>query len=149
MAAQTPVYLAKRLRALRGSGRAGVLLVDSVLVDSGGSNALERRMLTMIREAGLPKPTCQVIHRRDGKTVARVDFQFPGTNIVVEVDGQVAHATPRQRQHDAQRRRELDDLGMRVLTFVHEDVFEHPAQVIHDLTRAFLSRNFAASREKR
>jgi very-short-patch-repair endonuclease len=138
----SPVYLAKRLRSLRGTGRAGVRMLDTVLVDAGGSNALERRMLRIIREARLPKPTCQVIHRRDGKTVARVDFQFSGTNIVVEVDGQVAHATPRQRQHDAQRRRELDDIGFRVLTFVHDEVFRHPDSVRRDLLRVFASPIF-------
>jgi very-short-patch-repair endonuclease len=141
----SPVYLAKRLRSLRGTGRAGARMLDAVLVDAGGSNALERRMLRIIREAHLPKPTCQVIHRRDGKTVARVDFQFSGTNIVVEVDGQVAHATPRQRQHDAQRRRELDDIGVRVLTFVHDEVFHHPHRVTRDLLRVFASRVFPDS----
>jgi very-short-patch-repair endonuclease len=141
----SPVYLVKRLRSLSGTGRAGVRLLDAVLVDAGGSNALERRMLRIIREARLPKPTCQVIHRRDGKTVARVDFQFAGTNIVVEVDGQVAHATPRQRQHDAQRRRELDDIGVRVLTFVHDEVFQDPDRVTRDLLRVFGSRSLPGS----
>jgi hypothetical protein len=133
----SPVYLAKRLAALRGPGRTGVRLIDSVLIDTGGTNALERRFLKIVREAGLPKPTCQVIHKRDGKTIARVDFQFLGTSLVVEVDGQVAHATPRQRQRDAQRRRELDDIGLRVLTFVHDDVFNGPERVRFDLVRAF------------
>jgi very-short-patch-repair endonuclease len=123
------VFLAKQLAQLRVRGRAGVRGVEKVLRDSGGTNALERGFLRIVREAGLPKPTCQVIHRRDGVTVARVDFQFTDTNIVVEVDGQIAHARPHQ----------LDHLGLRVLTFVHADVFDRPTDVVRDLVRAFSS----------
>jgi very-short-patch-repair endonuclease len=133
------VFLSKQLAQLRVRGRAGVRAVEKVLRDSGGTNALERRFLRLVREARLPKPRCQVIHRSDGVTVARVDFQFTDTNIVVEVDGQIAHARPHQRQRDAQRRRELDHLGLRVLTFVHADVFDRPTDVVRDVVRAFSS----------
>jgi hypothetical protein len=72
----SPVVLAKRLSELRGPGRWGARLLDKLLLDSGGQTLLERRFLTLVREAGLPRPQTQVIHRRHGNTVARVDFLF-------------------------------------------------------------------------
>ena len=52
-----------------GRGRWGARQLDALLVDSGGHSMLERRFLALVREAGLPRPTTQVIHRRDGTTV--------------------------------------------------------------------------------
>ena len=129
-------FLARRLAALRGRGRAGIVHVDRVLPNSGGTNALERRFLEVCRHAGIERPTCQVVHTRGGTTLARVDFDFHPSPVVVEVEGQVAHATPSQRQRDAQRRRELHHLGRVVVSFTFEDVFRRPAVVVHDLRRA-------------
>ena len=75
-------FLARRLGLLRGRGRAGVVLLDRVLPDSGGTNALERRFLALCRSAGVERPTCQVVHARGGKTLARVDFDFRPSPVV-------------------------------------------------------------------
>ena len=133
-------FLAQRLASLRHRGRPGVVNLDQVLVDVGGTNRLERRFLALCRRAGLPRPACQVIHRRGDQTVARVDFDFAPSSLVVEVEGQVAHASPRQRQRDAQRRRELTFLGRVVFSFTFEDVFERPEMVEREVRRE-LSRN--------
>ena len=63
----------------------GVPLLDELLADSGGHSMLERRFLELCRRAGLPRPSTQVIHRRDGSTFARVDFMFDPYGVVVEV----------------------------------------------------------------
>jgi hypothetical protein len=62
-------------------------MLDSILVDSGGANRLERRFLVLCRENGLPRPTCQVVHRRAGQPVVRVDFDFAPLALIVEVEG--------------------------------------------------------------
>ena len=129
-------FLTRRLDALRGRGRAGVAHLDRVLPDSGGTNALERRFLKLCGDAGIERPACQVLHARGGVTMARVDFDFRPSPVVVEVEGQVAHASPSQRQRDAQRRRELHHLGRVVVSFTYEDVFRRPVVVIGDLRRA-------------
>ena len=95
--ASAPLVLAKRLEELRGPGRWGAPLLDKLLVDAGGHTMLERRFLTLVRRAGLPRPTTQLVHRRDGRTVARVDFCFEAHGVVVEVSGQRGHSTPRER----------------------------------------------------
>lgn len=126
-------FLHQRLSVLRTSGRAGVALLDSVLVDAGGANRLEREFLRLCRLDGLPRPQCQVVHRRGTQTVARVDFDFWPPALVVEVEGQSAHASPRQRQRDAKRRRDLTALGRVVYCFTFEDVFQGPQAVMRDV----------------
>ena len=118
----SPEVLARRLGALRGSGRWGCRLVEDMIVDSGVHTHLERRFLELVREAGLPRPRMQVVFRVDGRHVARVDFLFDDFGVVVEVSGQKGHASPADRARDAQRRNELQDLGLRVFEYTFDDV---------------------------
>ena len=118
----SPEVLARRLEGLRGSGRWGCRLVEEMIVDSGGHTHLERRFLELVREAGLPTPRKQVVFRADGRHVARVDFFFDAFGVVVEVSGQKGHASPAERARDAQRRNELQDLGVRVFEYTFDDV---------------------------
>ena len=118
----SPEVLARRLSALRGSGRWGCRLVEEMITDSGGHTYLERRFLELVREAGLPTPRKQVVFRSDGKHVARVDFFFEEFQVVVEVSGQKGHASSAERARDAHRRNELQDLGVRVFEYTFDDV---------------------------
>jgi very-short-patch-repair endonuclease len=76
---------------------------------------------------------CQVVHRADGRTIARVDFLFPGTDIVVEVTGRLGHVSDRDRQRDARRRNELQRAGRVVLEFTTADVLDAKDHVIATL----------------
>jgi very-short-patch-repair endonuclease len=134
----SPAYLARRLRQLRGPGRHGVRLVDELLVDAGGHTELERTFLRLVREAGLPRPTCQRVFRHDGRTFARVDFSFEPHPILVEVSGRRGHSTDDERAKDARRRNELQSLGFVVLEFTFDDVFRRPADVLATLRAAGL-----------
>ena len=134
-------FLARRLGELRHRARPGVRQLDKLMLDSGGTNRLEREFLRICRRAGLPKPGCQVIHRRGNQTVARVDFDFSPNRLVVEVEGQVAHASPQQRQRDAQRRRELAFMGRLVLSYTFEDVFQRPEVVTNEVVSEIKRRN--------
>ncbi|MGI9644903.1 MAG: hypothetical protein ACR2O6_06295 [Ilumatobacteraceae bacterium] len=131
----SPEVVAHRLRTLRGSGRWGCRLVDRLLEDSGGHTMLERRFLELVREAGLPRPRTQVVHRRDGRHVARVDFLFEDVGVVVEVSGAHGHSSPTERARDAQRRNELQEIGRLVYEYTWQDVTERPAMVRRTLTR--------------
>src|SRR4029077_17047268 len=101
----TPRYLSGRLDAYRG-GR-GTRLLDELLVDAGVERWLERRVLALLRSAGLPHPALQRVYRRDGRHVARVDFDFAPWPVVVEVGGQKGYLTTRERQRQERRRNEL------------------------------------------
>jgi very-short-patch-repair endonuclease len=76
----------------------------------------------LVRRAGLPRPTPQVIHRRDGRTIARVDFLFEDLGVVVEVSGRKGHSSPAERARDAQRRNELQEFGRLVYEYTWEQV---------------------------
>ena len=95
---------------------------------------LERRFLEVAREAGLPRPTPQVIFQRDGRAYARVDFHFAPYDVVVEVSGRKGHSSPAERARDAQRRNELQDAGQRVYEYTWEDVTERSGFVARTLT---------------
>jgi very-short-patch-repair endonuclease len=136
----SPEVLARRLAGLRGSGRWGCRLVEELITDSGGHTHLERRFLELVREAGLPRPRTQVVFRADGRHVARVDFLFEEFDVVVEVSGQKGHASPSERARDAQRRNELQDLGLRVFEYTFHDVTERSDMV----RRTLLARLIAS-----
>jgi hypothetical protein len=127
--ASAPSVLADRLAALRGPGRWGVSLLDELLIDSGGHTLLERRFLALMRRAGLPRPRPQVVHRRGGRTDARVDFLFDAEGVVVEVSGRKGHSSDAERAKDAQRRNELQDAGRKVYEYTWEDVTKRPEYV--------------------
>ena len=134
----SPTFLRKRIRELRGPGRYGIPLLDTLLVDSGGHTQLERAFLRLARHAGLPRPRCQHIYRRDGRTVARVDFSFEPSPVVVEVSGRLGHSSDAERAKDARRRNELQAMGFIVLEFTRADVFERPDYVVTTLRQALL-----------
>jgi len=129
----SPAFLARRLRDLRSRGRRGVVLLDELMVDSGGHSDLERRFLALVRSAGLPRPTCQKVFRRDGTTLARVDFLFEPSSVIVEVSGRRGHSTDAERARDAQRRNELQHLGYVVLEFTNDQVRRRPGTVVRTL----------------
>jgi hypothetical protein len=125
----SPEVIDRRLASLRGSGRWGCRLVEEMLTDSGGHTHLERRFLELMRESGLPTPRKQVVFRSGGTHVARVDFFFDEFDVVVEVSGQKGHASPAERARDAQRRNELQDLGVRVFEYTFDDVTKRSEMV--------------------
>lgn len=131
----SPEAIRIRLNEIRGRGRAGVRILGDLLEDSGGHTMLERRFIELMDQTGLPRPETQVVFRRphDGRFVARVDFLFRSRGVVVEVSGQLGHASPSERARDAQRRNELQDLGLRVYEFTWEDVTQRPTHVVATL----------------
>lgn len=128
--------LRRRMDELAGPGRAGIRRLRMIILDSGGHSWLERRFLRLVRETGLPRPTCQHVYRAGGRTIARVDFHFAGSNIVVEVSGRLGHASDEERAKDARRRNELQMLGLVVLEFTTGDVLDRPDEVIATLRQA-------------
>jgi very-short-patch-repair endonuclease len=132
-------FLRERLGVLRHRGRAGVRHLDRAMSDAGGHTRLERGFLQLVRRGGLPRPACQVIQRAAGRVIARTDFSWAPAKIVVEVAGQERHASPRERQRDAQRHTELQVTGWVVLTFTYEDVVERPEWVLRMVRRALSS----------
>lgn len=126
-----PVVLIERLPTVRG--QRGVRLLDELLLDSGGESMLERRFLALVREAGLTRPVTQRRIRSEGRHVARVDFLYAEQRVVVEVSGRLGHSNPEDRERDAQRRNELQDLGYRVYEYTWGHLTRRPDYVLSSL----------------
>jgi very-short-patch-repair endonuclease len=82
-----------------------------------------------------------VVFRSDGRHVARVDFLFEEFDVVVEVSGQKGHASPTERARDAQRRNELQDLGLRVFEYTFDDVTGRSDMVRRTLLARLIARD--------
>lgn len=125
--------LSRAAEGVRGSGHGGVRMLRSLLLDSGGESYLERKFLELVRRARLPRPKCQVVHRADGVHIARVDFLFESSGVVVEVTGRLGHTSDRERQRDARRRNALQAAGRIVIEFTTADVLDGRAYVVSTL----------------
>lgn len=139
-------HILERADDLAKRGRRGTALILELLLDSGGESHLERRFLRLMRERGVRRPTCQIVHQRaDGGRVIRVDFQFPGTKLIVEVSGRLGHASDRDRTKDARRRNELTADGWDVREFTTLHVLEEPDYVVSTVVAALRQADLVAS----
>jgi very-short-patch-repair endonuclease len=86
---------------------------------------LERTLLRLIDDAGLPRPL--VNHRHGG---AMVDFTWPDHRVIVEVDGWAAHGDKSAFEHDRARDAQRQARGDVVLRFTWRQVNEQPLRVI-------------------
>lgn len=80
---------------------------------------LETRFLTrVVRRYGLPPPVVdRHLHDADGNLIARLEFSWPGRDLVVEIDGLRFHATAAQKAYDDARQNRLVIGGHRVLRY--------------------------------
>lgn len=90
-----------------------------------------------------------MIHRRDGKHVARVDFLFEDQSVVIEVTGRRGRSSPAERARDAQRRNELQDLGRKVYEFTWEQITRQEVWVRQRLRAYLTSAGLARTRPAR
>lgn len=116
----------------RGSqGRSGVSVLRRVLAERGypeiHASVLERRTLAVLRAAALPEP------KREFGTGPgmryRVDFAWPNTRVLLEVDGFDTHGTPEALQADLARQNELVSAGWAPLRYTWRDITQTPGQV--------------------
>ncbi|MFT5977945.1 MAG: hypothetical protein ACI9AO_000788, partial [Ilumatobacter sp.] len=130
----------RRIVALAAQGRYGIpkLLdaINSFEFGRGGHSWLEREFLRLVDAAALPRPDTQQVLTRARDRVVRVDFRFPGTNIVVEALGQRYHRTTDQIARDTARMNALVDDGFRVYQFTYRDVVDDADAVLRRLAAA-------------
>ncbi len=136
----TEAQLHQRIVALRSQGKHGIPTLLEVIeggeITRGGHSWLERRFLELAARVGLPRPLTQQVFATSGTWLARVDFRFPGTPIVVETLGYRYHATRAQLQRDAARLNALLDKGLRPYQFTYDQVTGDPDGVVAQLRGA-------------
>ncbi len=126
----SPEVLHRRLSGLRGSGRGGCRLVEDLITDAGG-HIDARATIPRVGPRVGPAAASDTggVPEGDQRHVARVDFLFDEFAVVVEVSGGMGHSSPAERAHDAQRRNELQDLGLRVFEYTWDDVTKRSTMV--------------------
>jgi hypothetical protein len=133
---------------VRERGRTGVAAIGRILerrAELAGipHSVLERKMLNLLEAHGLPLPACQVpIRRPDGK-LAIIDFFYDDLALGMEVDGNIAHATPTQRSADNARANDIELRDIRLIRFTYEQVIHEPDMVAATV-RAHLKARRAA-----
>jgi hypothetical protein len=129
------------LEIVRCRGRNGVVPLATLLEKRKGNqprSVLERKLLRLLERFGLPRPLCQHrVVRPDGQ-LADLDFAYPEQRLGIEVDGEIGHATRRQRRNDNRRSNQvvLDD--WRLLRFDYGDVTQRP-EYVAEIIRAALA----------
>lgn len=89
---------------------------------------LERRFLSLVREAGLLMP--QVNRLAGGR---RVDCRWPAQRLTVELDGYRYHHSRHAWEQDRRREREARARGDDFRRYTYGDVFERPRVVLREL----------------
>jgi very-short-patch-repair endonuclease len=123
------------LRAVRKTGRRRGVSRLRALLDGGRGpkrtrSGPERRLLSLLRNAGLPEP---LTNHKIGPW--EVDFFWPAQSFVVEVDAYSTHSSPFAFERDRRKDAELSDHGLAVLRVTRVQLRDEPEQVIARLRR--------------
>ncbi|HEV3400872.1 MAG TPA: DUF559 domain-containing protein, partial [Acidimicrobiales bacterium] len=129
---------------LAARGRTGIALVPELLGErSDGfvapASELEARFLRIIRRAGLPEPARQ-LDVGDGEWIGRVDFAYPGSGVLIELDGRRYHSAKLDLESDLLRDNRLVAAGWRVLRVTWDQLHRRPDEVV-SLIHGVLSRS--------
>ncbi len=112
-------------------------VLEGAEITRGGQSWLEREVLRVLDNVGLPKPSTQVVLGRRRDTLIRVDFHFPGTPIVVEALGYRWHRTGAQMRIDAERANALLLAGFIPLQFTYSQVVDGAEMMVATIREAF------------
>jgi very-short-patch-repair endonuclease len=138
--AATMTWLRWLLAERRCRGRDGVSALEDALdarERQGPTESwLERRMQSLLAEAGLPRPVLQRTIPRGPGRVARVDFAYERQRIVIEVLGYAFHRTPEQMSDDTMRANEIQLRRYIVIQLTARTLQLEPARAVDVVARA-------------
>jgi len=134
---------------VRQRGRNGIAALGRILerrAELAGipRSVLERRMLRLLERHGIQLPACQVPIRRPDGRLAYIDFAYRDLALGIEVDGNIAHATPAQRAADNVRGNGLALRDIRIIRFTYEEVVHQPEMVAATVRSHLRARRAAA-----
>jgi very-short-patch-repair endonuclease len=104
-------------------------------------SALERRMLRLIRHAGLPRP---LVNHPLGPYV--IDFAWLEPSVLVETDGWATHGYRAAFERDRARDAQLASRGYVVLRFTWLQLVEEPVRVAATIAATLSRRSPARAR---
>lgn len=125
------------MRARTSSGKPGIKHLRALLAerDNDGhpsESRFETRLQRLLLRAGLPAIR-QFKVWDGGEFIARVDFCFPESKVIVEADSYRWHSSRRAWQRDRERRNRLTMLGWTVIQITWDDVVRRPDRTIERL----------------
>jgi hypothetical protein len=138
-----PLCTPDRLRAVvealpRGARGAARLRAAIGQLRAGTDSCMETRLRLLLLSAGLPSPAVnRPVLDRGGRIVARADLSYASARIAVEYDGDIHRVDRATWQRDIARRRALDALGWRTITWTAEDL-RHPESALSALRHALV-----------
>lgn len=126
---------------LKRPGKHGMRLLGRLLAARGPGyvppeSVLERRLLRVLRDGGLPEPVRQAPLPWRPDVPHRVDLLYPRERVIVEADGRRWHARVDQMALDRQRDRDAQNHGYGVYRFVWEEITKQPDVVCGALRTA-------------
>lgn len=107
--------------------------ISGVVDEAPTRSALERSLLRLCRRHRIPAPRVNV---QVGRFV--VDFLWPESRLIVEVDGYEYHRARASFESDRARDAELTLQGYRVVRFTYRQVDEQPAKIATTLRELHL-----------
>jgi hypothetical protein len=136
----TIVDLEAVVREVGRKGRRGVGTMRKVLANRRGDDrpagVLEARMLSLLRQSGLPEPRPEYeIRGQRGEFVARVDFAYPGVKLAIEVDGFEPHTALDVFRDDRKRQNRVMALGWTMLRYTWSEVDGRAPMVADGIAR--------------
>ncbi|MFZ5445827.1 MAG: DUF559 domain-containing protein [Myxococcota bacterium] len=137
----TTLEALRKVAAWKGWPGVGALRKVLAELDGQGGpteSALEDRVLELLEQAELPKPTVQK-QVKAGKRRARLDFLYEAQRVVIEADGYAYHADVKSFEADRQRRNALIARGYRVLQWTWRALDERPEELVAELQAALLT----------
>jgi very-short-patch-repair endonuclease len=118
----------------RCRGRSGVARLRRLLAEGDGGptrSEAERRLLNLVRQAGLPAPASNV-----ALLGFEVDFLWRSERLVLEVDGYAFHAHRGAFERDRRRDQALVAAGFRVIRVTWRQLRDEPMAVVVRLAQA-------------
>ncbi|MFC4946162.1 endonuclease domain-containing protein [Pseudonocardia sp. GCM10023141] len=129
------VLLHYAAHGLRTRGNAGVAEALAH-ADRRAGSPMETRLRLIITRAGLPRPEVQwVVQNPAARSAIWLDLAYPEHRIAIEYEGG-DHTTPEAVLRDAGRYTRLVDQGWRIYRYTKYDIYNEPARIVADLTRA-------------
>ena len=101
---------------------------------------LERRLLKLFSDYGLPEPIPQFRAPWLSPTRGRVDFAYPDSKLVIEGDSRRWHTMLNSFEIDRLRDNAAQLAGWRILRFTWDEINESPARVADTVNKALKMR---------
>jgi very-short-patch-repair endonuclease len=126
---------------LRRPGKHGMKKLGRILAERGPGyvppeSTLERLLLKVLRNAGLPKPRLQVQLPWRTTLPSRCDALYEKERIILEADGRRWHTRVDQMANDRRRDREALNHGYRPYRFVYEELKRQPEMMVATIVEA-------------